>query len=252
MTPISETGARPLEAGEYAAIVEGTRAAIAAQLPASASYAVVSRGDEDLLAVEGRLGSHFPRAENGSYAGHHPPDSAAAIAHLEELRATGVRYLAIPASSAWWLDHYAEFAEHLRGRYTELAADGACTLFSLEAPETPAADSAVPAPVQVRVARFLDALLPPSCTVLVAGAAWAGLELPERTVHCLEPDCSAAIAAVEAARRAPELAYAVVPTAWADGWESELLGVLESREAPIARRASLASIFDLSQPAHHR
>jgi hypothetical protein len=255
MTPITETNARPLDAGQYAAIVEGTRAALAAHLPPSASYAVVSRGDDALLAVEGRLGSHFPRAENGSYAGHHPPDSAAAIAHMEELRATGIRFLAIPASSHWWLDHYADFTSHLRSRYVELAADETCTLFSLETPDSPAAgsgDLVVPAPVQVRLARFLDALLPPACTVLIAGRAWGGLELPDRTIQCLELDCSAALAAIEAARHSQELAYAVLPTRWADGWVSELLAVLEGREAPLAERAALASIFDLSNSTHHR
>ncbi len=248
MTPVAESDVRRLGPGEYAAIVEGTRAAIAAHLPAGASYAAVSRGDDALLGVDGRLGSHFPRAESGSYAGHHPPDSAAAIAHLEELRATGIHYLAIPASSRWWLSHYEEFAGYLRSRYVELAADEACTLFSLQPSDPETGDVAVPTLSRVRLVRFLDALLPPACTVLVAGGAWAGLEIPERTVRCLEGDCSAALAAIEAARRSPELAYAVVPAARADGWESELLAVLERGEAPIARRESLALIFDLSQP----
>ncbi|MDX6634545.1 MAG: hypothetical protein QOF06_748 [Solirubrobacterales bacterium] len=248
MTQIAEGNARPLDAGEYAAIVEGTRASIAAHLPPGASYAAVSRGDEALLGVEGRLGSHFPRAESGSYAGHHPPDSATAIAHLEELRAAGVRYLAIPASSRWWLDHYEEFAHHLRSRYVEIAADEACTVYSLEPADPGTADVVAPALAQVRLVRFLDALLPPACTVLIAGGAWAGLEIPERTVRCLDGDCSAALAAVEAARRWPELAYAVVPAGMADGWVSELLAVLKRREAPIASRASLAFIFDLSNP----
>ena len=40
---------------------------------------VVSRGDDELLALDGRRGVHFPHEEPGVYAGHYPVDSAAAI-----------------------------------------------------------------------------------------------------------------------------------------------------------------------------
>ena len=42
----------------------------------------MSKGDERLLAFNGRTGWHFLRNDKGLYAGHHPADSAAAIAAL--------------------------------------------------------------------------------------------------------------------------------------------------------------------------
>jgi hypothetical protein len=253
MTPIAEQNRRQLEPSEYAAVVEGTVAALATLTPPHCSYAVVSRGDAALLAVEDRLGCHFPRGADGDYAGHHPPDSAAAIAHLEELRSSGVRYLAIPASSAWWLDHYGEFADHLYAHYVELAGEGACMLFQLEAAApAPAAELPGPPPGVERLARFLDALLPVPSTVLIAGAAWRDLGLPEREVSSLAHGCAAAFTAIENARSSEPLAYAVLPLSeGTDDWVLELLEMLTRVQPPLVRRDSFAAIFDLTtQPIH--
>jgi SAM-dependent methyltransferase len=89
-------------------------------VPHKATVAVVSKGDEDLLRLNGRRAWHFPQTEAAAYAGHYPADSAAAIDHLEKLRAKGAQFLAFPATSCWWLDHYSEFAEHLTRRYRRL------------------------------------------------------------------------------------------------------------------------------------
>ena len=98
--------------------VEQVRAAVRRALPAGAGpVAVVSRGDDDLVRFEAHIGWHFPQTDEGVYAGHHPSDSDAAIRHLEEVRRRGARYLVIPASSAWWLDHYAGFRDHLSTVY---------------------------------------------------------------------------------------------------------------------------------------
>ena len=67
------------------------------ELPAGARVLVVSRGDEDIVDFARHRGEHFPQAEDGRYAGHHPADSAEAIAHLEALREAGAEYLVIPA-----------------------------------------------------------------------------------------------------------------------------------------------------------
>lgn len=90
-------------------------------LPASATVAVISKGDEELLDL-GRRAWHFPRAVNGQYAGHYPADSEEAIAHLETLRKLGADYLLIPATSLWWLDHYPDFGRHL-GRHYRVSAE---------------------------------------------------------------------------------------------------------------------------------
>jgi hypothetical protein len=222
--------------------------------PASAGARRVRRGGRGhARRARRRLGCHFPRGADGDYAGHHPPDSAAAIAHLEELRTGGVRYLAIPASSAWWLDHYREFTDHLYAHYVELSRDEACTLFQLEAPAAAGAgESSGPPPGGARLARFLDALLPAPCTVLVAGAAWREFGLPGREATCLEHGCAAACAAIETARRSDPLAYAVLPLGEiTDDWVLELLEILEQVQPPLVRRDSFAAIFDLSTKTIH-
>ena len=95
---------------------------------------VVSRGDERLVDFEQRVGWHFPQAEGGVYAGHHPADSRAAIEHLRELCARGADHLVIPATSAWWLEHYTELRDHLEQRHVELAADpDSCVIYQLRA-----------------------------------------------------------------------------------------------------------------------
>ena len=66
-------------------------------LPPGARVAVVGKGDDALLALDGKAGRHFPPGEGGGYAGYHPADSAEAIRHLESLRREGVQFLLFPA-----------------------------------------------------------------------------------------------------------------------------------------------------------
>ena len=102
---------------DYQGLVSRVRLAVEANTQADATLAVVSRGDELLLDLGGRTAWHFPRNGDGAYAGYYPTDSAAAVAHLEQLRANGAEYLVIPASSGWWLEYYAEMREHLETGY---------------------------------------------------------------------------------------------------------------------------------------
>jgi hypothetical protein len=101
-------------------VVEEVRRAFTRQLPAGRDVLVVSRGDEEIVALGANRGGHFPQSADGAYAGHHPADSGEAIAHLEALCRAGARYLVIPATAAWWLEHYAGFAEHLDARHERL------------------------------------------------------------------------------------------------------------------------------------
>ena len=94
-------------------VAQGVRDFVGETLPAGATVLVVSRGDDELVSLEGRVGWHFPQAEDGRYAGYHPEDGETAIRHLEELRARGATHLVIPATSAWWLEHYEDFRRHL-------------------------------------------------------------------------------------------------------------------------------------------
>jgi GT2 family glycosyltransferase len=116
----------------YRRVIEDVQASVADTVPPDASVLVLSRGDEELLELGGRQAWHFPQQADGRYLGHYPADGAAAIRHLEELRARGAAYLLVPSTAYWWLDHYSDFGRHLRERYS--AAEGrreACVIFSL-------------------------------------------------------------------------------------------------------------------------
>ena len=93
------------------------------QLEPGSRVLVVSRGDERIVDFARHHGEHFPQSDDGQYAGHHPADSADAIARLEALFASGAEYLVIPGTSAWWLEHYTEFATYLERRHTRVAAE---------------------------------------------------------------------------------------------------------------------------------
>jgi GT2 family glycosyltransferase len=107
---------------EYAALARRIEAAVCRHVPEGSILLVASRGDEGLVGFDGREAWHFPRLDNGAYAGHHPPGDDAAIAHLERLRTNGAEYLVLPATSLWWLDHYQTFRRHLE-RYPRVSDD---------------------------------------------------------------------------------------------------------------------------------
>src|SRR5262249_61772841 len=68
----------------YQLLIRKVREAVEGAVPAGATVLVVSKGDEDLLQLEGRRGWHLPLRPDGGYAGHHPPPAAPAVAHPAE------------------------------------------------------------------------------------------------------------------------------------------------------------------------
>jgi hypothetical protein len=90
--------------------------------PPDAVVAVVSKGDDSLLAFDGRVGWHFPLSPAGGYAGHHPADSAEAVAQLEEVRHRGAGFLLFPKDARWWLEHYPGLRSHLEKLYTAVTS----------------------------------------------------------------------------------------------------------------------------------
>jgi len=117
----------------YRRLVSRVCKAVNREVTRGSVVAVITRGDHELLAFDRREGWHFPQTEKGVYAGHHPEHSEAAITHLEHLRSKGARYLVIPRTSFWWLEHYREFKEHLLRRYRcVLRDDRTCMLFALK------------------------------------------------------------------------------------------------------------------------
>ena len=126
---------RPYErrrSDRYATLVERVRQRIVKATPPDSTILVASRGDGELLRLDGRRAWHFPRSGDGSYAGHHPADSGEAIARLEEERAGGAAFIVFPATAAWWLDHYEGLRRHLEGHYESVLSDPeTCFVFDL-------------------------------------------------------------------------------------------------------------------------
>lgn len=118
-------------AQHYRTLVERVRRVVSTDLPADAVVLVVSKGDEKLVELDGRTGWHFPRLEDGSYAGHYPGTSEEAIAQFEALRTNGARYVVFPETSRWWLDWYDGLADYL-SRFEQVDVHGACQIFCLE------------------------------------------------------------------------------------------------------------------------
>lgn len=101
-------------------------------LPKGSTVLVVTRGDPELLVLDGVTALHFPRTDEGEYAGHYPADSDEAIADLERLRAEGAGYLLFPSTAFWWLDHYAGLREHLERNGRSLVPEGEpCRIYEL-------------------------------------------------------------------------------------------------------------------------
>jgi hypothetical protein len=116
----------------YRQLTDRIREVVSGALPSGATVIVISKGDGDLLELNGRRGWHFPQTEEGAYAGFYPSDSEEAIAHLESLRERGGEFLLIPHTALWWLDHYVEFGRHLKNNYREVVnQDDACLIIGL-------------------------------------------------------------------------------------------------------------------------
>jgi hypothetical protein len=111
-------------------------------VPPGRTVAVISKGDDELVTIQGRRAWHFPRGDDGTYAGYHPGSSEEAIDHLEALRSDGAAYLIIPAPSIWWLDHYTGFTRHLFSKFRLVFYDlGSCVIFALRADPSEGADA---------------------------------------------------------------------------------------------------------------
>jgi GT2 family glycosyltransferase len=105
-------------------------------LPGDDPLIVVSKGDEDLVWLNGHPGWHFPQTADGTWAGHHPGSSEEAIAELETLCDRGGRYLIVPESSRWWLEHYTGLRRYLERSAAEVVDDESCVVFRLRADDS--------------------------------------------------------------------------------------------------------------------
>jgi glutamate-1-semialdehyde 2,1-aminomutase len=130
--PAMGTSMSGMSRAAYGEMVGHIKEVVAAVIPDGAVALVATKGDPELLEVEGRHLRHFPADADGVYLGHHPPDDDWAIERLTQARAAGCEFLVIPASLRWWLDHYPGFAEHLTGEGEPMVDDRQrCTIFDL-------------------------------------------------------------------------------------------------------------------------
>ena len=104
----------------------------ASQLPSQAIIVVISKGDNELLKLNGHRAWHFPQNVKGDYANIYPADATEAVAQLESLRANGANFLLIPKPAFWWLSYYSGFGEHLE-RNCRLAVkdEATCLIYDL-------------------------------------------------------------------------------------------------------------------------
>src|SRR4029077_3254047 len=121
---------RPSE--RYLETVVGLRAVVQSSLPVGAHVLVVSKGDDELIDLDGRRGAHYPRVDGGVSAGHHPADTSEAIAGLERLRQEGAQFVVFPQTSLWWLDYYGGLRAYLE-RGGTVAHSEACVIYRLGA-----------------------------------------------------------------------------------------------------------------------
>lgn len=126
-------------ADAYRDLVAQVRDCIGLYVPYGSVVLIASKGDEDLIRIDGYRGWHFPQNDAGVYAGHYPADSREAIAHLGQLYASGARYLVFPWTARWWLEHYRELAKHLETAHVlAVSKQGVCVIYELR--QLPAVD----------------------------------------------------------------------------------------------------------------
>jgi hypothetical protein len=253
-----------LDESQYAELVARVHEGVAATLPAGASVLIVSKGDPTLVAIPGLAAAHFPQDGSGGYAGHHPADSVAATAQLQQLRRRGAQYLVIPATARWWLKFYAGFAEHLAG-HCELLADvpNACLIYRLGRQEAPEAlDDAALQPPRASIEQMRDYLE----NLISTDGRIAVLEAGEPLAGALAPMPAAALAGEELERECDELAdgrerppsglrrllagevdYLVVPRS-ADEWLRRrplIAAGIEARCRKLADQRHLCRVFEV-------
>jgi glycosyltransferase involved in cell wall biosynthesis len=191
--PLRSVAAQPdgaqavTQAAAYVQLILRVREVVESAVPAGGCVLVAARGDDRLLAFEGRSGWHFPRDADGKYAGYYPADSEAAVHHLEELRAQGATHLVLPRTSFWWLTHYQGLQRHLDAVYRSIRSDENVIIYDLagvsQAPaqaETP--DRQESAAESVASAAGADLIRSRQPSVLAAAARYRNGSRPGRAL----------------------------------------------------------------------
>jgi GT2 family glycosyltransferase len=159
--------------------IRALRESVRGAVDPSSVCAVVSRGDDRLLLLGGRTAWHFPRLDDGGYAGYYPGDDEAAIAHLEYVRSCGADVLVFPDTQLWWFDHYRDFARHLEQHYTRVIDAAHGRAFSLARRDQARDDARAQLTAAVRQTREYSGDVP---SVLDLTGADLGRHLPHAVV----------------------------------------------------------------------
>jgi glycosyltransferase involved in cell wall biosynthesis len=192
---------------DYARLVARVRDAVESDVPPGAKVLVVTRGDDGFLALGGRQGWHFPRDRNGRYAGYHPADSEAAIAHLEELRAQGATHLVLPETAFWWLAYYEALNKHLDATYRRIRSDEHAVIYELTGVQTPSPARPAAVTPSVITPELVRSLQP---SVLAAASRYHNGDKAQRALVlgvylAVKPNTAEHIAATLAASRDVEV-----------------------------------------------
>lgn len=118
---------RPEDA--YRAMVADVRAAITDAVPVGATVLVVSKGDDELLAVPARVARHFPADDDGGFAGWYAEAVDDVVGQIYREIARGAGYLVFPPSAAWWFDFYDGLEAWIGEQFDELAGADGCRIF---------------------------------------------------------------------------------------------------------------------------
>ena len=213
---LSHRGLNEVPRSPYQQLVRRVRELTSQHVPRYSTIIVASKGDPDLLNLNGRAAWHFPQNSQGKYAGYYPECSLGAIAQLEALRARGGGYFLLPAASFWWLDHYSGFKQHLESRYQLVVRqEDTCAIYSLKSsvPKEPSLSARFAQVVGEFQARFgrnpavldwrsrisLSSMLP-SCQIFQPSTSDAPLPYLDRSLDLVVTDANDASAVSEAWR----------------------------------------------------
>jgi GT2 family glycosyltransferase len=129
---VRQVSPKASDVAAYQVLIYRIHLAAATVIAKGSAVAIASKGDEQIVRLQQRKGWHFPQAVTGEYLGYYPGSSLSAIAQLEAIRAKGATHFLLPQFSFWWLEHYAEFRQHLEMRYEKVFFDeSSCAIYRL-------------------------------------------------------------------------------------------------------------------------
>ena len=97
--------------------------------PDDARIATVTKWDPTLLWLARRAGEQFP--DRRHLGDGYPSDDRAAVTQLELTRSRGCTHLVFTWATAWWLDYYPGFRDHLGTSSRLIHRDDDCLIYEL-------------------------------------------------------------------------------------------------------------------------